>query len=395
MRQGWGFREFGPRRPRPAQRVRTAGISLPADRLDRRRAIREHCRPIPGIYGMIDAQGELIYVGKSKSLCDRLLSYCTPAAEESKSGRIIQRAVRLVWETAADEFAALLRELELIRRFRPQFNVQGQPERLRRSFVCLGRSPAAYAYLAGSPSARSDFCFGPLPGVTRWRDAVRRLNDVFGLRDCSDRVPIRFADQRELFVEPRAPACIRHELGTCLGPCAARCTSGDYADRLAAAAAFLRGDEDTLLPRLEATMRSAAAAGQYERAATVRDTLADLGRLREQLQCLTDARGHYRFVYPLPASRGGETWYLLRRGQVAAAVRAPRDRRSADRCLDRLDTVYFHPPEDSPPMPEDLDFLLLVPSWFKRHPGELLRTLTPEAAAEACRNRAGSRVHAA
>jgi len=377
------FDDFGTCRFRSRRRARAAGIALGVELAAKRRQIRDHCPQSPGVYGMVDAQGELIYVGKSKSLRDRLLSYCASQSADSKSRRILDRTERLVWETLPDEFGALLRELELIQRWRPRFNVQGQPGRLRRTYLCLGRGPAAYAYLASEPSPRAERFFGPLPGVRRWRTIVRSVNDCFQLRDCPDRVPMVFADQLELFAQDRPAQCMRFDLGTCLGPCAGRCSSSQYAERLRQAAAFLQGDDLSMLDRLHAAMREAAALRQFERAAALRDAWDALDRLHAQLQSLRDAQEHFTFVYPL-AGPHGATWYFLRRGRVIAAAGAPRDQRTARRCLQLLERVYDV--EDSPetdPAEADLDVLLLVAGWFRRYPEQLAAVLPPEVARRA------------
>src|SRR5919204_1285873 len=141
------------------------------------------CPRQPGVYGMLDPGGRLIYVGKAKSLRARLLSYFRPRSRDPKAGRIVQEARYVVWERSADEFAALLRELELIRRWQPRHNVQGQPRRRRRVYVCVGRAPAPYAFLAGQPPRRALRCFGPVPGARRASESVRQVNNWFGLRD--------------------------------------------------------------------------------------------------------------------------------------------------------------------------------------------------------------------
>lgn len=377
------FAEFGACRLAAECCLSATQITLPPARSDARRLIRQLCEPTPGVYGMLDAEGQLIYVGKSKTLRNRLLSYFQGSDAEAKSQRIIARTRQLVWETAPQEFAALLRELELIRRWRPRFNVRGQPRRLQRSFLCVGRGPAAYAYLAAQPSERSQQLFGPLR--PRWREAVRRLNDCFGLRDCSERQPIHFLDQGQLFAESYTPGCLRHELGLCLGPCAGGCSRAEYDARVRAACEFLRGEDLSVLERLEAEMYQAAAAQQFERAAALRDTWHELAGLAECLNQLSEARQRFSFVYPLPDYGRGERWYLIDRGQVAAAVRAPRGRRQARRCLELLDQVYRRRENGGPaPRGEDPDALLLVTGWFRQYPDERHRTLTPEQAREFC-----------
>src|SRR5262245_47330452 len=96
-----------------------------------RAELRILCPRKPGVYGMVDANGELLYVSKAKSLLLLLLSYFRKRGMPAKAGKIIRRSTEIVWEVHAGEFAALLRELELIRRWRPRGNVQGQPLRRR------------------------------------------------------------------------------------------------------------------------------------------------------------------------------------------------------------------------------------------------------------------------
>ena len=83
----------------------------------------------PGVYGMIDAHQELIYVGKAKNLRTRLLSYFRPRSLPPRARKIIRHTASILWQACPTEFSSLLRELELIRRWRPRWNVQGQPLR--------------------------------------------------------------------------------------------------------------------------------------------------------------------------------------------------------------------------------------------------------------------------
>src|SRR5262249_2570368 len=215
------FTGFGPLALQPAAEpplLRTVQARRPG----RLRALMPRdCPRLPGVYGMVDAAGELIYVGKAKSLRARLLSYFRPKSREEKAGRILKNTRLLTWEVAPSEFAALLRELELIQRWQPRFNVQGQPRHRRRGYGGVRRRPGATGCLAAQPPRTAFAHFGPVPSGFRTREAVRRLNDWYRLRDCPQSQEMTFADQPELFALPLAPGCIRHEIGNCLGPCAA------------------------------------------------------------------------------------------------------------------------------------------------------------------------------
>ncbi len=350
-----------------------------------RRALRDSCPEQPGVYGMLDADGELIYVGKSKSLRHRLTSYFQQQSDDAKARRIAARAERLIWEPAPHEFAALVRELELIRRWRPRFNVQGQPGRLRRTYLCLGRGPAAYAYLAPKAGSRAQYLFGPVSAGRRTRRAVTRLNDVFQLRDCPERVPMLFAEQLALWDQPLAAQCLRHELGMCLAPCAARCSSADYGSALQRARALLDGSDPTVITTLTETMQAAAAARQFERAAALRDALADLTHLRAQIERIDHVHRNYTFVYPLPGYGRSESWYLMRHGEIVGVAPAPTTATRAARCRQRLEDAYQRD-ELRPGLwsREEFSLVLLVSLWFRQHPAELARVIPVEAALAAC-----------
>jgi excinuclease ABC subunit C len=340
-----------------------------------RARMRLHCPRLPGVYGMVDALGELIYVGKAKCLRSRLLSYFRPHSRDARAGRIVEAARQVVWEPGPGEFAALLRELELIRRWQPRFNVHGQPLRRRRVYVCLGRRPAPYVFLAARPPATAQAVFGPVPAGRRAQEAARRVNDWFGLRDCPQAQLMTFADQRELFPLVLSAGCLRHEIGHCLAPCAAACTRADYAAAARAAAAFLSGRDSSLLQGLEKERDEAAAALQFDRAVVLRDRLESLTWLHERLSHLRAGMRH-SFVYPV-----GEWWYLIRRGRVRAAVRAPCDAASGRAAAAALERVYGKGGELPGPLAHgEIDGVLLVAGWFRLHAQERAQTLKPGAA---------------
>ena len=350
-----------------------------------RRHVREECPRRPGVYGMVNANGELIYVGKAKCLRTRLLGYFRPRSRDPKAGRIVEQTRALVWEYAPSEFAALLRELELIRRWRPRLNVQGQPRRHRHRFVCVGRRPAPYVFLAPRPTASALACFGPVPAGHTAREAVRRLNDWFRLRDCPQSQEMVFADQGELFPVERAAGCLRHEIGTCLGPCAAACTRSAYAAQVRAAQAFLGGKDLSVLVSVERDMTAAAAEQAFECAAALRDRLAPLRWLHEHLDRLRQARQQHSFVYPVAGFAGEDVWYLIHGGRVVAGLPAPRDGDSLRTAAEAIQVVYRQKNSRIADVAaEEIDGILLVAGWFKRHPGERQRTFGPAEALAAC-----------
>ena len=333
--------------------------------------IRERCPRQPGVYGMIDPHGELVYVGKAKNLRARLMTYFRPKSRDPKAGHIVAQAQSIVWEAGPDEFAALHRELELIRRWRPRLNVQGQPRSWQYYYVCLGRAPAPYAFLARRPPKSMLAGFGPLQSGRKAREAVRRLNDLFQLRDCSQAQEMVFADRGDLFVTERAAGCLRHELGTCLGPCAGACSQSKYNSQLRAARAFLAGNDLTPLVRLEAAMREAAAQQLFERAAALRDKLAGLSWLNRQLERMRQAKAMGSVVYPLKGHDEVIRWYILHAGRAVAVVPA-RHQPSVQIGMDKArELAALAETRGGTVRPAEwIAGVLLLAGWFRRYPQE-------------------------
>jgi excinuclease ABC subunit C len=322
---------------------------------------------------MVDANGRLIYVGKAKRLRVRLLSYFRRKGRDRKAGRILAQTRTILWEPCGHEFLALLRELELIRCWRPAYNVQGQPRSGRFAFVCIGRAPAPYVYLARQISPKALATFGPLRPRRTVREAVRLLNDLFQLRDCPRKQTMVFTEDAKLLAAPLVPACLRHELGTCLGPCAGLCSRRAYNHPVRAARSFLGGD-DSLLQQLTAEMTAAAQSLSFERAAIVRDRLETLQSLRLSLDRVREAQARHTFVYRLECAKGKETRLVLCSGRVVAAFHEPSSTRDERQAQQQFQEILTKHPEGLPVAGEDLDEVLLVAAWFRRHPEELART---------------------
>lgn len=349
-----------------------------------REAVRTNAPRTPGVYGMLGPKGHVVYVGKAKNLRSRLLSYFRTDSRHPKAGKIIDHTATLVWEHLPDELNALLRELELIRRFRPRFNVLGQPGRQRYVYLCLGRGPAVQAYLSREATGKEVAVYGPFVGRGRIADAVRRLNYEFKLRDCPNTVLMRFADQGELFADDRAAGCLRYELGTCLGPCAGFCTAADYAAKVRAAKAFLDGRDSTTLKAIETQMAAASAELRFEQAAALRDRWEALSRLNERLMFLRSARKNHSFVYPLTGSDNLTRWYLIHGGEVRAVVREPDTPESAAAARAAVEAVFAQPYSVEATLRRCVDSVLIVTSWFRGNEAEKAKLLTATDAVGRC-----------
>jgi excinuclease ABC subunit C len=377
------FDGFGPSRFRPADEVPPVRELRGARPGTLKRRVKKHAPKAPGVYGMIDARDRLVYVGKAKNLRGRLLSYFRENSREPKAGKIIEQTRRLVWEQTGDELAALLRELELIQRVRPKFNVLGVPGLQRHHYICIGKAPAAHVYVTAKPTGQELGAYGPF--VRRWQseDAARRLNDWFKLRDCPQTVEMNFAEQGELFDPDRSAKCMRYELGTCSGPCVGGCTRSEYSVGARGARAFLEGRSRSILTSLREQMQAAAAAFEFEKAMSLRDKLQAVQWLDERLGLLRTARGQSALVYPLTGSDGRARWYLIHRGEVQAVVFAPTPETGAGVARLLATTFTDHP---APTVLSDraVDSVLLVSGWFRTRADERARLLSRAAAESAC-----------
>ena len=341
-----------------------------------RDAVKAGAKDQPGVYRMLANDGEIVYVGKSKKLRTRLLSYFRCDYPADKGARIVREADRIEWDYMPSEFAALLEELRLIKRFRPRLNVAMKRDARHFAFIKLTRGAAPKLLVVrGAGADDAQIYYGPFHGAQRVGDAVRELNDALGLRDCRLDQPMHFADQPELFqIFPRTSGCIRHEIRKCLGPCVGGCTTAQYDARVHLVRGFLDGNDDGPLRALREEMVAASERLEFERAGSLRDKLQRLEGLREQFIRFRFAIETLSFVYTVPGFGGDDQVYLIRRGRVRGVYGIPRSEHDRVRLLEMVEDV-FHPAErDSTQLPaHEIDELLLLSSWFRRFPAELAR----------------------
>ena len=343
-----------------------------------RAIVRAGAADRPGIYRMLSSTGEVVYVGKSKRVRTRLLSYFRCAYPEEKGARILREAVAIDWEYTPSEFAALLQELKLIKQFRPRLNYAMKRDKTHYAFIKITRGAAPKLMVVRGPSGEdASVYYGPFVGAQRMEEALRELSDVLMLRDCRSDMKMHFSDQQELFqLGARTPGCIRYEIGKCLGPCVAGCSAGQYDQRVAMARAFLDGASDGPMESLRKQMDDASEQLQFERAASLRDKLQRLEVLREQFGRLRFAVEQLSFVYTVKGHDGEDRVYLVKRGVVRAELPKPRSSWQREK-LKRLAHDIFGTGSDKPalavPMHE-IDELLLLSSWFTRFPKEMRKT---------------------
>ena len=377
-----------PRRPRASDRPTQLRPSLAADDLRHaayaastaagRRAllaqVKAGCEDRPGTYRMLGATGLVLYVGKAKRLRTRLLSYFRSAqknARRDKQARILRHAHGLTWEYAPSEFAALLRELRLIKQYRPRFNVLMNVDDAPRGWLAVTGGPVpALRVLTRSDAPDAAVLYGPFRRLHALEEAARALADATGVRDCLATGPAGAGARA---------GCLRAELGQCACPgSSAAADPAPYAARVGEARAFLAGQTRGPVETLRARMFAASEAWQFERAAVLRERVAALEWLAGRLERFHAGADRLSFVYrPEGAGEDGrERVYLIRRGTVRAERPTPAT--DAERAeLAALARRVFTAPEPADLPTHDLDEFYLVASWFRRKPEERGRTEAP------------------
>ena len=329
-----------------------------------RAKVREGCGKGPGVYRFF-AQGELVYVGRSKQLRTRLLSYFR-ADEGSKASIIATAADHLEWTETPSEFECHLTELRLIKEQRPRYNRALKDDR-DYTFVRVGPGPAPRLLLSRKPTP-----YGPFRSPGRVQEALRRLSDLLQLRTSPDTIPMFDPAQTELFSVERRPRCLRGQIGLCLAPCAGRVDFGDYQARLASAKRFLLGREQHLLEDLRARMLEASGKLEFERAGVYRDRLSRLEILSRALSSLRESLERLTFVYAVPGEKGEDLLYFLRGGRVVGRAPRPRGERQVAAALELSQALLE---KVTPPISGDeMDEIKVVASWFRARPVELTRT---------------------
>lgn len=356
-------------------------VDTPTTTVDRlRENVRKDAQNRPGVYRMRNSHGELLYVGKSKQIRTRLLSYFRLPWPEHRHARMLRETAAIEWEYIPNEFGALLREVRLIRAHLPRYNVRSARPLDKWWVITISDGPAPRLRIqrasAAARQAQSRI-IGPFANRRVLVEALRVLNDALGLRDCTERVRLVLRDAGDLFDEKYHPSlvrkagCHRYETRRCLGPCVAACSSSEYNVQLTRARAVLEGRDNSPQELLMADMSAASAALSYERAGWLRDRLAALQGLEAQLARVREALTKPTCVYSV-GGVNGECWlYLLKDGRVAGEADA-----SDPASIARLEALQQLPSVGSAisPHADQLDELLMIEQWFRTRPGEQVFT---------------------
>lgn len=243
----------------------------------------------PGVYLMKDKAARVFYVGKAKSLRDRVRSYFSGSDTRSFVAHLDVLLFDLEVVLTHSEKEALLLESELIKRHRPRFNVKLTDDK---RFLCLrldARKPYPRLQVVRRFAKDGAQYFGPYHSASKIRETLRLINRHFQLRTCTDQM-----------MNNRSRPCLQFQIKRCPAPCVFDLTDGRYAQNIADVSSFLRGDKERLIEILTERMQKYAEEMQFEAAGSVRDQIEAINRSLERQRMVTsdfinrDVIGLYR-----------------------------------------------------------------------------------------------------
>lgn len=228
-----------------------------------------HAPAAPGVYRMLDAAGEVLYVGKAKNIRKRVIAYARPTGHDTRIERMIAATASLEFISTATETEALLLEANLIKRLRPRFNVLMRDDKSFPYIVITGDHPAPQIMKHRGARNRAGDYYGPFASAQAVHRTLTALERAFLIRSCSDAV-----------YESRTRPCLLYQIKRCAAPCTGEIALADYAELVREAKDFLAGRSQAVRAELAREMEKAAEALDFERAAAYRDRLAALSAIQ-------------------------------------------------------------------------------------------------------------------
>jgi excinuclease ABC subunit C len=223
----------------------------------------------PGVYRMVDRNGEVLYVGKAKNIRKRIVAYTRPTGYDPRIERMIAATASLEFVSTATETEALLLEANLIKRLRPRFNVLLRDDKSFPYILITGDHWAPQILKHRGARNREGRYYGPFASVWAVNRTITALQRAFLLRSCSDG-----------FFESRTRPCLLYQIKRCSGPCTREIDFAEYSELVREANAFLSGKSQAVKDELAAEMEKTSAALEFERAAIYRDRLAALSAVQ-------------------------------------------------------------------------------------------------------------------
>jgi len=223
----------------------------------------------PGVYRMIDRDGELLYVGKARNLKKRVQSYVRMAGHTHRISRMIASTATMEFVITGTEAEALLLEANLIKRLQPRFNVFMRDDKSFPYILLAGDREAPQILKHRGARKRKGYYFGPFASAGAVNRTINTLQRAFLLRSCSDP-----------YYENRSRPCLLYQIKRCSAPCTGEISLRDYGVLVENARAFLKGKSGPVKAELNERMEKASSELEFELAATYRDRLAALSHIQ-------------------------------------------------------------------------------------------------------------------
>jgi excinuclease ABC subunit C len=236
---------------------------------------------VPGSYQFKDAHGRVIYVGKARSLRQRLSNYFqNPASLPVRTAQMVATAESVEWIQVSNDVEALLLENSLIKRHQPRFNVRLKDDKSYPFLALTLEDEWPRATVLRGTKRKGTRYFGPYGQAYAIRETLDLLLRTFPIRTCSDNK----LGRHERLGRP----CLLFHIEKCSGPCVGEVTKEDYARLVEELIEFLDGETDTIVKRLETEMKAASDELEYERAARIRDRLGSVRKAIAKQQMVAD-----------------------------------------------------------------------------------------------------------
>lgn len=234
------------------------------------KAAAESLPDLPGVYRFLDGSGRVVYVGKAKNLKKRATSYFT-GSHGPRVVAMIRQARKLEMTVTETENEALILEANLIKRFKPPYNVLLKDDKSHPYLHLSVGHPFPRLSLYRGNRRESGRFFGPYPSVHAVRDTLKWLQKVFPVRQCRD---LQFSN--------RSRPCLQYQIKRCTGPCCGREESHRYAERVENLVLFLEGRDKNIEKSMKKAMWEASEAFNFEEAALLRDRLHCLNQVQDR-----------------------------------------------------------------------------------------------------------------
>ncbi|NTI48061.1 excinuclease ABC subunit UvrC [Agrobacterium rhizogenes] len=223
----------------------------------------------PGVYRMFNEAGDVLYVGKARSLKKRVANYAMGRVHSNRIARMVRETANMEFVTTRTETEALLLEANLIKRLRPRFNVLLRDDKSFPYILITGNHRAPAIFKHRGARARKGEYFGPFASAGAVGRTINSLQRAFLIRTCADSV-----------FETRTRPCLLYQIKRCSGPCTHEISDEGYAELVQEAKDFLSGKSQNVKAHMAEAMNAAAEDLDFERAAVFRDRLAALSHVQ-------------------------------------------------------------------------------------------------------------------